>query len=381
MHIFMTSLLNVEKIIEKLQVLGLTQASVAGDLNVSREAVSKWLKNETFPRPDKLLKLARRLELSFSDLVIAPPATNEPVVAFRKKGRKKITPEYLEQARDMGRILATLVPLLPFDELSQPTILKSPSTDYSYIQKVAKRIRGSIGIPDTDEVPFPKLIQFFNELHAIIIPVLRGDKENHDNALHIYLPASMTTWIYLNLDCRVHDFKYWMCHELGHVHAPQLGGDLGEDFSEAFAGALLVPEELAQREYGQLRRLANIGKQINQIKSVADHLVVSPFTVYSEINKYAAHHQLPKIDLESNNEIHKATSNFNKNYNLVSEYIFDTKTPSPHQYVACAKEQFGSPFFEMLRTHIADKRKSASFIQAILNIPLLDAQNIYEELC
>lgn len=376
----MNTLLNLGTINEKLQALGLTQATVAGDLGVSREAVSKWLKNEAFPRPDKLLKLARRLELSFSDLVVAAPAANEPVVAFRKKGGKKITPEYLEQARDMGRILATLVPLLPFDDLSQPTILKSPSTDYGYIQKVAKRIRAAIGIPDTDEVPFSKLIHFFNALHAIIIPVLRGDKENHDNALHIYLPDSMTTWIYLNLDCRIHDFKYWMCHELGHVHAPQLGGDQGEDFSEAFAGAILVPEELAQREYRQMRRLANIGRQINQIKAVAEHLIVSPFTVYSEINKYAAHHQLPTIDLLSNNEIHKATSNFNKNYKLVSEYLFKTNSPSPSQYVACAKEDFGSPFFEMLRTHIADNRKSASFIQAILNIPILDAQNIYEEL-
>lgn len=378
----MNTLLNLGKINEKLQALGLTQASVAGDLSVSREAVSKWLKNEAFPRPDKLLKLARRLELSFSDLVIATPVANEPVVAFRKKGGKKITPEYLEQARDMGRILATLVPHLPYDDLAQPAFLRSPTINYSYIQKVTKRVRAAIGINENDEVPFAKLIQFFNDLNAIIIPVLKGGQENHENALHIYLPDSMTTWIYLNLDCRVHDFKYWMSHELGHVHAPQLEGDKAEDFAEAFAGALLVPETLAHREYGQLRRLAtNIGRQINQIKSVAEHLVVSPLTVYSEINKYAVHHQLPEIDLTSNNEIHKATCNFNKKYNLVSEYIFQTKTPTPAQYVACAKEQFGSPFFEVLSTHIAKNRKSASFIQAILNIPILDAQNIYEELC
>lgn len=373
--------LNIDRIREKFQELGLTQATVAGDLNVSRESVSKWMKNEAFPRPDKLLKLARQLNLSFSDLVVTSPEPNEPVVAFRKKGGKKITPEYFDQARDMGRILATLVPHLPFDELSQPTILKSPSTEYAYVQKVTKRIRTAIGAADNDEVPFSSLIRFFNELHAIIIPVLKGGKESHENALNIYLPDSMTTWIYLNLDCRLHDFKYWMSHELGHVHAPQLTGDAGEDFAEAFAGALLVPEDLAQREYGQLRRLANIGKQINHIKSIAGQLVVSPVTIYSEINKYASHHQLPEIDLASNKEIHRSTSNFNKNYKLVSEYLFETRTPTPSQYIASAKEQFGSPFFEVLRTYVVQNRKSASFIQAILNIPLLDAQIIYEELC
>lgn len=377
----MKNSLNVEKLDNRLLERGLSQAKLAKELNVTREAVSQWFKSEKFPRPDKLLKLARLLDLTFSELVIKVPAVNEPVVAFRKKGGRKITPDYIDQARGMGRILVKLVPHLPFDDLSQPAFLKSPSIDYAYVQKAAKRIRTEIGVQDSEEVPFSKLIKFFNDLHAVIIPVLWGNKENHENALHIYLPDSMTTWIYLNLDCRLHDFKYWMSHELGHVYAPQLEGDNGEDFAEAFAGALLVPEELAGREYNQLRRLANVGRQINHIKAVAERLVVSSFTVYSEINKYAGHHRLPAIDLERNKEIHKATSNFNKQYKLVSEYIFETKNPTPAQYLASAKKQFDSSIFEALRDYVVKNHKSASFIQSILNIPLIDAQNVYEELC
>ncbi|MDO9585264.1 MAG: ImmA/IrrE family metallo-endopeptidase, partial [Syntrophales bacterium] len=326
-------------------------------------------------------KLARVKNLSFTELVIKIPTGNEPIIAFRKKGAHKVTFDYINHAKDMGRILTELVPYLPFDELSQPAVLKAPSSDYAYVHKITKRIREEIAVQKGDEIRFESLINFFNDLQAVIIPVLWGNKEKHENALHIYLPESMSTWIYLNLDCRVHDFKFWMAHELGHVHAPQLQGETGEDFAEAFAAALLMPEELAVQEYGALCRIANVGAQINRIKAIAEKLVVSPLTVYYEINKYAVQYDKPKIDLVSGKEIHKATSNFNSQFYPVSESLFGIKKPAPARYIASAKEQFGSPFFDILKTYLVEHHKSASFVQSILNIPLLDAQNVYEELC
>jgi len=373
--------LNVEKIQQRAQALGLNQSGIAKKMNVTREAVSQWFKNEKFPRPDKLLKLARLLDLTFAELVDKVPSVNEPVIAFRKKGAHKITDDYINNAKDMGRILNELVPYLPFDALSQPAVLKAPSPDYAYVHKVTKRIREEIDVQEGDEIRFDSLINFFNDLQAVIIPVLWGNKEKHENALQIYLPESMTTWIYLNLDCRMHDFKFWMAHELGHIHAPKLQGEEGEDFAEAFAGALLIPQELADCEYEVLQKLTNVGSQINHIKSLAEKLVVSPLTVYYEINNYALHNRNPKIELESNKEIYQATTNFNKQFKPVNECLFGTKHPSPSRYIASAKEHFGSPFFDILKTYLGEHHKSASFIQSILNIPILDAQNIYEELC
>lgn len=376
----MKNSLNIEKLSYRTQELGLSQSKLAKDLGVSRESVSKWFNNEAYPRPDKLLKLARLLDLNFSDLVTKVTTVNEPIVAFRKKGTHKITDDYVEQARDMGRILSDIVSYLPFDDLSQPAILRNPVNDYAYVQKAAQRIRMQIGVNENDEIGFDKLINFFINLHAVIIPVLWGSKDNHENALHIYLPESMTTWIYLNLDCRLHDFKFWMAHELGHVHTPQLTGEAGEDFAEAFAGALLVPQELAEHEYNKLIRYINPWGQINHLKDVAERLVVSPLSVYFEINKYAVHHGKSKIDLESKREIYQATTNFNKEFKPVSECLFGTKTPSPSRYIACAREDFGSPFFDALKKYLVEHHKSASFVQALLNIPFLDARNVYEEL-
>ncbi|MDQ5986126.1 MAG: hypothetical protein CSYNP_01845 [Syntrophus sp. SKADARSKE-3] len=375
-----TRKLNIKKIEESAEQLGFNKSRLASIIDVSRETVSQWFKGEKFPRPDKLLKLSMALGLNFNEIVLSLPSENEPIVAFRKKGNHKITNQYLEEARDTGRILSDLISYLPFDRLSRPKTLIHPRLDYSYIQQVVKKIRNQIGKVSNESIEFEDLINFFNDLNAVIIPVLWGSKDRHENALHIYLPESMTTWIYLNLDCNIHDFKFWMAHELGHVLAPDLRDDKGEDFADAFAAALLVPEEIASEEYPLLRKADKIPQQLNHIKSVAERLCVSPLTVYWEVNKYAERSKLPKIELEKEQEIFKANNNFNKAFKTISECIFDDKIPAPEQYIRATVDHFGSPFFGSLKNYVKENRKSASFVQSILRMSLLDARNIYEAL-
>ena len=102
-------------------------------------------------------------------------------------------------------------------------------------------IRAEIGLDAPDVLDFEHLIHRFRELLAVLIPVLWGARDRHENALHIHLPESATTWVYLNLDSEVHDFKFWMAHELAHVLAPRLRGDEGEDFADSLASAAALP--------------------------------------------------------------------------------------------------------------------------------------------
>ncbi len=378
---FSNKQLNLNNITEKLDSLGLSQSKLASKLGVSRQAVSKWMKNEKFPRPEKLLRLARLLKLSFDDIVTKMELCDEPIVAFRKKGSHKILPDYIENAKGLGSLLERLVPYLPFDNLSRPPSLIDPKLDYEYVHRITKEIRTIIGANGKSEISFESLISFFHDYHAVLIPVFWGNKKQHENALHIYLPKTMTTWIYLNLDSKTHDFKFWMAHELGHVKSPELKGDVAEDFADAFAGALLIDHETAKSEYIHLRRLGAIAKQINRIKQVAEALVVSPITVYYEINKYAKHANKPEIHLETNRAIYKAATVFNKQLKTVSQLLFDNQKPTPSEYISCPEKMFQSPFFDALKTFLEASRKPASFVQRILNLPLADAQHLYEELC
>ncbi len=373
--------LNVDKVEAQLTNLGLSQSQVAAQLDVSRQAVSKWLKGEKFPRPAKLLKLAQLLKLSFNDIVIKLDISAEPVVAFRKKGSHRISQEYIEDAKDKGYLLEKIVPYLPYDELSSPPALINPQLKYEYIQKAASRVRKEIDKIGSYKIDFEDLIDFFNQYHAVIIPVLWGNKKNHENALHVFLPQSMTTWIYLNLDSKIHDFKFWMAHELGHIKTPNLKDDQAEEFADSFAGALLVSQDLAESEYIHLRRLSDKSYQINRIKELAEDLTISPLTIYYEINKYAEYSKKPIINLEQNREIYKANTNFCNQYKSLSKALFKELPPSPKSYLRSAKELFNSPFFESLHSFLVEKKKSVGFLQALLSLPPADAHLLYQEIC
>ncbi len=347
--------LNIQKISQSMDEKGLNQAGLAQSLGVSRTIVSAWFKGRKFPRPDKLLKLGLELGLPFQDLVEKSATASETIVAFRKKGRHKTTDFHVENAKEIGQLLDVLARYLPFEGLFQPPFLKAPKLDYSYIQKAAQRIRSEVKVKDGEPIAFEQMIGKLNNFEVVLIPVFHGRREHHENALHIFLPTSKTTWIFLNLDSNLHDFKFWMAHELGHVLSQSLTGDSAEDFADIFAQALLFPEMQAKRAYMSLKRLRSSRSKIREIIRLADSLTISPITVYKAINEYAAASGLVVLNLEP--DIYAATTNFNKKYPNVSEILFDGKLCSASDYIKKTKELFGSPFFEALRVYLSEIRE------------------------
>lgn len=374
----MDKILNIESVKSAMDEVGLSQSKIAAQLDVTREAVSKWLKGTSFPRPDKLLRLALMLDMKPADLICKTVDENEPVIAFRKKGNAKTTALHISRAQDMGRMLSCLVPYLPYDLLVQPATLKTPTAEYEYVQGVVSKIRAEIGLGEEDELNFAHLIKKFNDLQAVIVPVLWGRKNVHENALHIYLPDSMTTWVYLNIDVDIHDFKFWMAHELGHVYSPDLRGDEAEDFADTFAGALLFPELLAKKAYQDVRRAKTEKTQINKIEKYAECYSISLLSVYYEINKYAKHNELNELSLEP--YIFARNTIFNKKYKTLDQIIFDDKRPDARSYIKMCKEDFDTPLFDALQSYLVESRKSAGFVQSILDTSLIDAKGIHAEL-
>jgi len=374
----MKKMLNLESLQLAMDKAGLSQSAISKKLGVTREAASKWFSGKNFPRPDKLLRLALLLDLKPDQLVIKTDDPLEPVVAFRKRGSAKTTALHVSRAKDMGRMLTSLVPYLPYDLLVQPATLKTPNTEYKYVQDIAAKVRSEIGLGEDDELNFAHLIKKFNDLQAVIVPVLWGKKDRHENALHIYLPESMTTWVYLNLDVEAHDFKFWMAHELGHVFAPDLRGNDAEDFADAFAGALLFPEPLAKKAYSDITRLNTEKTQLNKIEKYAECFSISLLSIYYEINKYAKHYNLEELNI--GNYLFARNTNFNKKYKTLDQIIFDDEKPGAKYYIQASDEIFDSPFFKVLKSYLLENKKSAGFIQTILDIPLIDAKGIHAEL-
>jgi transcriptional regulator with XRE-family HTH domain len=366
-----------------MEQAGLSQSAIAQELGVSKEAVSQWLNDKSFPRPNKLLQLGKLLRLRFDDLVIKEDPFM-PKVAFRKMKGTKTTDQLVEKARVMGTYLRQIVDYLPFSTLEMPPILKSPVCNYDYLCQVTDKVRAEIHVGSTDTIDFNHLIKRFGELQAVIVPVLWGSKKVHENAVHIYLPDSQTTWVYLNLDTNVHDFKFWMAHELGHCLSPDLEGEEAEDFADAFAGSLLFPHQLAEPAYFSISQQQSPAKMISHIIDLANDQTISPYTVLKQVNHFAAAHGKPLLELDGS--FHGAVTNFNRKYLNLSDALFSRDAsdvnwrPNTRQYIEETTNAFETPIFDVLRKYLSQQNKGPGFIQTVLDVPLLDARSIYAEL-
>lgn len=375
--------LNTVKAQQAIDKAGLTQTAIADVLGVSKEAVSQWLNEKSFPRPNKLLRLGKLLNMAFDELVIKEDPF-APKVAFRKMKGNKTKNHHIEKAQEIGRFLRYLVPYLPFDTLEMPPILKLPNCDYDYLRKVTLKVREDINLEPTENVDFTHLIRRFGELQTVVVPVLWGAKQRHENAVHIYLPDSQSTWVYLNLDTNVHDFKFWMAHELGHCLSPSLEGDDAEDFADAFAASLLYPHELAQKAYISISAKVKPAAKVTHILELAKQMTISPYTVLNQVNKYASAKGKPEIKISRT--FYGAVTNFNKRYMNLSEALFgeteldDSGKPNAREYISKVEEAFETPFFELLIKYLKQQDKGPGFVQTVLDMPLLDARSIHSEL-
>jgi transcriptional regulator with XRE-family HTH domain len=371
----MEKIIHSESVKASLTELGWSQKALAEKIGVSPQSVTNWLQGVDFPRPDKLLKLATNLGLSFEKLVVLKEA--QPVVAFRRKGGSITTEQHLLNASSMGSLLRPLVSYLPTTKVLR-TQIQSPSLDYEKLQIAAAAVRAKIGIGAQAALQYQQLINEFNENGAVIIPVMWGNKQNHGNALHILLPENDVTFIYLNLDTYLEDFKFWMAHELAHVYTPDLAGkDEGEDFADAFAGALLFPKELAQLAYAATTQTSSKSGEIAILRKFAHEHQISLFSVFCEVKKYAKAANLPPLT-SIDTDIHAIRSMVRGD--LVSLALFSPEAPSASAYIAASHSVFQSSFFHSLKRMLKELGTGSGYVQQLLDISVKDATALHTEL-
>ncbi|MBE9516901.1 MAG: ImmA/IrrE family metallo-endopeptidase [Proteobacteria bacterium] len=372
----MSKAINQAALQQALETQGWTQLRLADEVGVSAQSVTNWMQGEGFPRPATLLKLATLLRLSFEQLV-KTDVGDRPVVAFRKKGNAKTTDIHINKATEIGMLLKPLVPYLP-EMQALRTLITSPSIEYSKLQTAVSQTRARLGLGDQAVLRYEQLIGEFADCGAILVPVLWGAKGNHENAMHIRLPTEDVTFIFVNLDTRVEDFKFWMAHELAHVFTPDLAGSTeGEDYADAFAGSLLFPRACAEAAYAETSRKRSVNGEIEALLHHAHTHSISLNTVYQRVKEYAAFAGLPTLSVDDR-AIHMVRNSISGP--LVSEALFDPMPPSSKQYIANAENNFRSTFFDALKQMILDKGTESGYLQQILDLSIGDAQALHEEL-
>jgi transcriptional regulator with XRE-family HTH domain len=372
----MEKALNFNAIQSALTAQGMNQKQLAEAVGTSSQSVTNWLKGKDFPRPAALLKLATTLSLTFEQLVqVNDPG--RPVVAYRKKANAKTTAVHLAKAESIGMLLKPLVAYLPEIQALR-TLITSPSTDYDKLQIVVSQTRNRLGIGQQAVLGYENLIGEFKDCGAVLVPVLWGAKGNHENALHIRLPQEDVTFIFLNLDTRLEDFKFWMAHELAHVLTPDLSGsNAGEDFADTFAGALLYPKACAESAYREAVRHTKSDSAIKVLMGQADAHMISLNTVYQQVRHYAASSDLIPLPIQET-AIHAVRNS--RRGALVSQALFDPMPLSPQRYIAACENTFQTDFFHALKRMIVANGTGAAYIQQVLDTSLQDAVAFHEAL-
>lgn len=376
----MSSILNIPAVQTAMKKNGLSGRKLAEQLHVSPQTVTNWLSSAAFPHPAQLLKLALNLRLAFEELVMqSAPSPDEPRVAARARMNRVLSDATLAELKGMGKLLEQLANFLPFDTLESPPRLTAPIVDAVYLQRVSQKVRSEIGRDSEAPIKFEDLVDRFSKHKAVLIPVLWGKKDGHENAIHVLLPKSGTTWVYLNLDTYIPDFKFWMAHELGHVYSPSLSGAEAEKFADAFAGALLFPHTVASKAYEDLKSKHSPTAKVKVLEAYAEDYGISSYSVFKESNGYAAANKLELIKIPQS-LLHGGRHIANATNGTLAERLWKGNLPEPKDYISTSTSVFKTPFFDVLSRYLREENKSASFLHAMLDVPLLDARALHLEL-
>ena len=135
---------------------------------------------------------------------------------------------------------------------------------------------------------------------------------------------------------------------------------------------------LAERAYNDISSIRSDRNRISTIKEYALEYSIPLISVYVEINNYAVNAGRPEIEL--GDSLFGANANFNKRFMTISGSLFDGKNPGATDYISVARETFKTSFFDVLEKYLLEHGNTMGFIQSILDIPLIDAKELYAEL-
>ena len=371
--------LNTHYLRTLLTIKGWQQAELASAVGVSDAAVSQWLSGEHVPRPGMLVKIAVTLNGDVEKLIAEEQSIPDlqPLIAFRRKGQQLTTVFAEDQALDQGFALERLTPLMD-TAIFRPREFKDPSTKYDNLEELAGLIRKELCPDGAMHIDWPKLVSWFSDQGAILVPVFWGDRENHGNALHIVLPASGHTFVYINLDSEELDFKFWLAHEMAHMLTPSLvGTEEGEDFADAFAGSLLFPQRLAAAAYGECVSAKSPNDVLRILEKYATESGVSLNTVFLQCESLAKAKDVPPLII-NNSKLHQWRRAHGQRIGKIRRHFFDDAPPAD-QYIDIAQQRFKTTFFQVLQRYLADTAEGPTYIRRVLHCSMKDAFALHEQ--
>ncbi|MBR9920028.1 MAG: ImmA/IrrE family metallo-endopeptidase [Bacteroidetes bacterium] len=238
---------------------GLSQDALAGELGVSKQAVSKYERAKMLPDSSVLIKLAKLLELK-PDYFFREFRVSLDQVKFRKKaalsGRK------LEGLKNsivdmLERYLELEEHLNASPRFNNP-ISKIKIQEIADVEEAALKLlkHWKLGIN-----PIPNVIEMLEDSGIKVVEV---SVENKFDGLSAWVNKNIPV-IVLNKDFDQLRKRFTALHELGHLLlniSPELSEKEIEKTCNRFAGAMLLPRPAALQELGSSRKHISLNELI-----------------------------------------------------------------------------------------------------------------------
>jgi Zn-dependent peptidase ImmA (M78 family)/transcriptional regulator with XRE-family HTH domain len=249
-------------------MLGFSQVELAHQLEISKQAISKYEKGMMLPESTMLLKMAKALHQK-PDFFLRPSNISLANVEFRK--RAKLKGKKLESLK--AHISDVLERYLELENIMGiNSVFKNPIKNIS-IQNMEDVEKAGLQLLKSWKLglnPLPNIIELLED-HGI--KVIEVDFEDSFDGLSTWVQQNIPI-IVVNKNFDVVRKRFTVLHELGHLLL-QIPEDAShkekEGFCNRFPGAFLIPASVFKKELGEKRPHPSI----NELVAIKEYYGIS----------------------------------------------------------------------------------------------------------
>lgn len=237
--------------------LSLQELSDKLENRVSRQAIHKYENGEVIPDSEMLNFLCEALGVR-PDYFTRETLIELCSISFRKieKLPTKEQNSIIERTREVLERYIELEEIMGINKPFEQPEMISPITSEKDVEKAAKSVREAWKLCDN---PIPNVIELLEDKNIKVILLNAGDEFD---GLQTWVNGKKIPVVVLNTGrLKSNDRKRFSAfHELGHLLLPLEGvpEKMAEKYCHTFAGAMLLSESAAKKEFGEKRNKISI---------------------------------------------------------------------------------------------------------------------------
>ena len=294
---------------------GMTLTELANRLNVSRQAVNDWTKNQV-PKGSHLIKISKILDVNPGYFFPEETAKQISVPLHRTRGVTKVTLAMEEDAMQMAKDYETLFRFAPAPGLVP--VLKINRRDHQSAIDMAKELRKLTHVESDKPMNYE---QTFDLLSTLKIIIIFRDFPQNVKGYAFYCKVYKYRVVFVNNMTNILDLIFPLLHET--IHAIRDGDGVlaydqeEEDFCDSVAGSTQFPNEYVEMIYNTIRGR----KESHQINYLKD---------FSRKNKHSIFgiaEQLKKMDASFDLKVAGADANLRKEFPCIGDILFGDQDP------------------------------------------------------